>query len=207
MPVNVVVDISHHNNKVDLQAAKQGGIVGVFHKATQGQTYVDPLYAHHQADAKAAGLLWGAYHFGDGSDGVKQADYFLKTVGDPTGALLVLDFEANPTGPSMSVDAAHAFINHIKEITGIWPGFYCGQYFKETLGSATDPLIANCWLWLAQYGSKAVVPPTWTDWTFWQYTDGANGPAPHDAPGIGLCDRDQFNGTQEELAALWAKTP
>jgi lysozyme len=204
MPINVVVDISHHNNTVDLGAAKASGILGVFHKATQGTSFVDPLYSQHQKQAKDAGLLWGAYHFGDGSDGVQQADSFLKTVGDPTGMLLVLDFEANPVGPSMSIEEARAFVTHIQAQTGGWPGFYCGHYFKETLGSGTDPVLANCWLWLAQYGPTPVIPATWSEWTFWQYTDGANGPPPHSVPGIGLCDRDQFNGTEGELTTLWS---
>jgi lysozyme len=202
--INVVVDLSHHNNLVDLQKAKEGGIIGIFHKATQGQSFADPLYSQHQSSARNAGLLWGAYHFGDGSDGISQAEYFLKAVGDPSGMLLVLDFESNPTGPSMSIEEARAFVTHVKAATGVWPGFYCGHYFKETLGSAIDPVISNCWLWLAQYGPTAVVPPTWSTWKFWQYTDGANGPGPHDAPGIGLCDRDQFNGSLDDLRALWS---
>ena len=204
MPVNVVVDLSHHNNIVDLQKAKDNGIVGAFHKATQGVSFVDPLYDQHRDQAKTAGILWGAYHFGDGSDGVNQADFFLKKVGDPQGLLLVLDFESNPTGPSMSIEEARAFVTHIQALTGKWPGFYCGHYFKELLGANVDPIIANCWLWLAQYGPTPVVPPTWSSWTFWQYTDGALGPPPHDVAGIGLCDRDQYNGTADALCQLWS---
>jgi len=204
MPINNVVDLSHHNNSADLKTAHESGIVGVFHKATQGLSFVDPLYSKRRADAADAGLLWGAYHFGDGSDGVQQADYFLKSVGDPSGMLLVLDFEANPTGPSMSIEEARAFVTHIEAVTGAWPGFYCGHYFKEMLGTKSDPILSNCWLWLAQYGPTPVIPRTWSTWTFWQYTDGANGPQPHSVPGIGLCDRDQFNGTADELRGLWS---
>jgi GH25 family lysozyme M1 (1,4-beta-N-acetylmuramidase) len=41
---NGVIDLSHHNGKVDLQKAADSGIVGVIHKATQGQDYVDPTF-------------------------------------------------------------------------------------------------------------------------------------------------------------------
>ena len=34
--INVVVDLSHHNDPVDFVRAKAAGIVGVIHKATQG---------------------------------------------------------------------------------------------------------------------------------------------------------------------------
>jgi lysozyme len=81
-PLNVVIDISHHNgNKIDLQQAKGDGIIGVIHKATQGQTGLDPMYVTNRGKAQAAGLLWGAYHFATGGDGVAQAQHFLDVVG------------------------------------------------------------------------------------------------------------------------------
>ena len=62
-PLNAVVNISHYNRDPDFTAARQGGIVGVIHKATQGADGVDPTYAANHAQAQAAGLMWGAYHF------------------------------------------------------------------------------------------------------------------------------------------------
>jgi lysozyme len=115
----------------------------------------------------------------------------------------VLDFEQNPGGPSMSLDDARAFVTHVNEVTGRFPGFYSGSYIKQLLGSAKDPVLAQCWLWLAEYGSTAVVPPNWPTWTMWQYTDGAVGPEPHQVAGIGHCDRDKFNGSEAQLQKLW----
>src|ERR1044071_4052756 len=80
MAINVVVDISHHNGNVDLMKAKQDGIVGVIHKGTQGIGMFDNKYAPNRLAAQAAGLLWGAYHFGTKSDGAAQADFFLGQV-------------------------------------------------------------------------------------------------------------------------------
>jgi len=40
----------------------------------------------------------------------------------------------------------------------------------------------------------------------WQYTDGAVGPEPHEVAGIGHCDRDMFNGAQDQLQKLWLTT-
>ena len=76
-PINVVVDISHHNGNIDLNQAKQAGIVGVIHKATQGTGMVDNMYQTNRGKAQAAGLWWGAYHFGTSGDGAQQADFFL----------------------------------------------------------------------------------------------------------------------------------
>jgi lysozyme len=201
--LNAIVDISHHNGNVDFVKLKAAGIFGVIHKATQGFNSVDPTYTAHRTAALAAGLLWGAYHFGTDSDGVQQAVSFLEVVGDPAQTILVLDFESNPTGPSMSLEEARAFVTHVKEATGRYPGFYSGHDIKQALGTNTDPILSNCWFWLAQYGPTPVVPPNWSAWTLWQYTDGALGPDPKEIAGVGRFDRDVFNGTADELRAFW----
>jgi lysozyme len=92
----------------------------------------------------------------------------------------------------------------VRAATGRWPGLYSGHYVKELLGGQVDAVLANCWFWLAQYGTTPVVPPTWASWTLWQYTDGDMGPAPHSVEGIGPCDRDRFNGTPAQLARFWS---
>jgi lysozyme len=193
---NAIIDLSHFNQNLDFDQASGDGILGVIHKATQGTTRVDPLYIAHRDAALDAGMLWGAYHFGTGADGLEQAEFFLNTVGPDPDVLLVLDFEANPQGPSITLEEARAFVTHIQSVTGRWPGLYAGAYLKQLLGTSTDPVLGNCWFWLAQYGPTAVVPPNWATWTMWQYTDGAAGMEPHTVAGIGRCDRDKFNGTQ-----------
>ena len=70
-PLNAVVDLSHHNGNVDLQQAAGAGIIGVIHKATQGTSGLDPMYVTNRGKAQAAGLMWGAYHFATGGDGVE----------------------------------------------------------------------------------------------------------------------------------------
>jgi len=75
---NSVIDISHHNAVgLRFNKAKADGIIGVIQKATQGKTYVDATFKSNKKAILAAGLLFGAYHFGDGSDGVLQARHFL----------------------------------------------------------------------------------------------------------------------------------
>ena len=122
---------------------------------------------------------------------------------DLTDTLLVLDFEPNPSGPSMSLEEARAFNTHVFEQTGRWPGLYAGHYLKELLGTRSDPVLGNSWIWVAQYGPTVVVPPNWSTWTMWQYTDGGAGPEPHKVNGIGRCDRDKFNGSEAQLRRLW----
>jgi lysozyme len=200
---NCVVDLSHHNGQPDLQEAKVAGIVGVIQKATQGTSFTDPTFVTNRQKAMDAQVLFGAYHFGVGADGVDQADFFLKTVQPAPNELVVLDFEANPQGPSMSLEEARAFVTHVNAVCGRWPGLYSGHYLKELLGATNDPVLTNCWLWISQYGPTAVIPPAWKWWTMWQYTDGAAGLEPLPVDGIGACDRDTYNGAIEDLIAFW----
>jgi lysozyme len=206
MPINVVVDISHHNGNVDLNAAKAAGIVGVIQKATQGTSMTDNMYQQNRQKAQAAGLLWGAYHFGSLADGAQQADFFLAKANPDAQTLLVLDFEPNGNS-TMTLDQAKAFVTRVQSVTGKFPGFYSGSLIKQLLGGKpADPVLSQCFLWLAQYApAPKNIPATWPTWTLWQYTDGQpqNGPPPRSVDGIGPCDRDQFNGTIEALQTLW----
>jgi lysozyme len=200
---NAVIDLSHHNGTVDLSNAQQAGIVGIIHKATQGSSYSDPTFQNHFRQAQTLGLLWGAYHFGNGDDGVSQAEFFLKTVQPNENTILVLDFESNTAGSTMSLQEARDFVTHIQALTGIWPGLYGGSYLKEQLGTQTDSILQNCWLWLAQYGPTPVLPPGWPNWTLWQYTDGHIVTDANPIPSISPCDRDFFIDSQDVLRAKW----
>ena len=204
MAINVVVDISHHNGNIDLTKAHAAGIVGVIHKATQGTTMTDNMYQQNRQKAQAAGLLWGAYHFASAGDGAAQADFFLSKANPDDKTLVVLDFEPNGNS-TMTLAQAKAFVTRIQQITGKFPGFYSGSLIKQQLGGKpADPLLSQCFLWLAQYGPAPTnIPATWPTWTMWQYTDGNMGPQPHSVDGIGNCDRDQFNGSLEALQQLW----
>jgi lysozyme len=194
---DAIIDLSHFNLNPNFAVAKTAGILGVIHKATQGTGFTDPAYTPHRDAAQAAGLWWGAYHFGDGTDGAAQADFFLGVTGPVRPAVLALDFEANPEGPSMTLDQARAFVMRVQALTGRWPGLYGGAYLDQLLGSVKDPVLTNCWLWLAQYAATAVTLANWTTWTLWQYTSSAT------PPGIGQCDRSRFNGTVAELEAFF----
>jgi lysozyme len=202
--LDAVFDVSHHNGtSLDFQAAAAGGSLGAIQKATQGTNWTDPTWAPNRTSIVNAGLMFGSYHFGDGSDGGAQANYFLQVVGPTAGQLLCLDFEQNPAGPSMTIEEARAFVTTVQSSVGKWPLLYSGHYLKDALGGINDSILSNCPLWLAQYGPTAVLPPGWNNWSFWQYTDGNVG-APAPVPGIGQCDRNRFDGDAPALTAFWA---
>lgn len=206
--INSVIDLSHHNTSVEFSNLKQASILAVIHKATQGVSYVDPNFHDRATEASNCNMPFGAYHFGTAGNPEQQAEHFVDVAGKTR--LLVLDFEDNTDKEkdSMSLQDAEAFVHRVYELTGRYPGLYSGHNLKEALQAAkiTKPEqteLSKCWLWISQYAAKPTIPSIWADWTLWQYTDGQVGPEPHAVEGLGPCDRDYFNGSEEQLQQLF----
>jgi lysozyme len=202
---NTVIDLSHHQGPVDLETAKHSGIQALLHKCTQGTDYADCMYRPRRAISENLGLLFGAYHFGDATDGKEQAAWFLHNAGSPVPSIIALDIEENPIGKSMELAQAYEFISFIKFHTDKYPLLYGGFYLRQLLAGQRDGLLNLCPLWIADY--RPTVQPEiiagWKAWTLWQYTNGQTGNPPHTVPGIGNCDRNTFNGSPEDLKAFW----
>jgi lysozyme len=203
--LNVVIDLSHYNEPGNFKEVAASGILGVVHKATENLADVDPTYAARRPLAQAAGLLWGAYHLGHSLDGAAQAHHFLSTIGDTAGLLLMLDLEVTTNDPGMGRLEAEAFVEAVHLATGRYPGIYSTYDYLAGIGAGQSTVLANCWLWVADYNRIAEprVPGPWKTWTMWQYTNGTVGNEPLTTPGIGACDRDLFNGELPGLHALW----
>jgi lysozyme len=201
--IDSVIDVSQYQGAVDFKAVRASGILAVIIKATEGTTYTDPSHSTYQRDARQAGLLCGAYHFGRHGDGAAQADHFLKVVGPDERTLLALDLEWVMRGQTkaapMTLAQVERFVERVYDATGRWPGLYTSAAFLNEY-RYKSPTLARSWLWVAQYTTAAApkVPAIWGDWTLWQYTDSATvkGITPH-------VDRNRFNGTPEELTSFW----
>jgi lysozyme len=224
---NSVVNLSHYDLlRPDFVAMKNEGILGVIHEASFPRFERDAKYFERQQAATRAGLLWGAYHYGNGTDPVRQADHFLSVVSGawaqadpatrPAGVLLVLDFEKNGhyPGGTMRVDQAIAFVQRIHERTGKYPGIYSGEYYlTRTLnslkaGTSRTRTLANCWLWLANYGSEPRATSPWSAWDMWQYCgDGRcrlpRAAYPKSVANIIKAERNIFRGSRTALENFW----
>jgi lysozyme len=122
------------------------------------------------------GLLWGAYHFANGSDVEAQLDHFLDVVGIDNETLYALDWEEDPNGNTMSIYEPREFLQLLENRTGRKGVIYSGNVAKEALGSDVDEFFGAHRLWLPQYSSSPVVHPSWDDYWLWQYSDGNYGP-------------------------------
>jgi lysozyme len=197
---DVVVDISHYQTvSQNFSITAAGGIAAVILKATQGTGFIDPTFLPRVAEARAAGLLVGAYHFLDGSNPAQQVANFL-TIAKSEGGVdwLAVDWEPYPSSQASVIGAAQA-VASIQAATGSWPILYTIRYML----SAPNTTLSRCPLWLAEYGSNPVCPPGWTEWNLWQHTDGQIGSGVAPVPGIGPCDRSRFAGTIVQLGQWW----
>lgn len=140
--MSIGIDTSHHQGVIDWQKVKRAGVAWAWIKATQGTSYVDPMWEQNAAGATAAGVPWGAYHFQDHQNPVAEADHFLRTVGDVRhgGARYMLDTEEG-----QDANSVFAFLEHCRLTSGLDPLRYCTQ------SDAANPARYNVAM-LARYG-------------------------------------------------------
>jgi lysozyme len=225
-----VVNLSHYDMmRPDFDALKRQGIVGVIHEATYPRLDRDAKYLDRQMGALRAGLLWGAYHYGDATDPIRQADHFLSVVSNAwaqanpatrpsAGVLLVLDFEKNGhyPGGTMRPDQAVAFIERIRERTGVYPGVYSGEYhLGQVLNSprvtnAQKKTLTNCWLWIANYHKEPRATAPWSYWALWQYCGDGKCGLPRSAyptriANIAKAELNVFRGNRSALQDFWQR--
>jgi lysozyme len=225
MLVPTILDASHHQDALDLNVAKQAGILGVFHKCTQGSKSVEPMFDSmfdaRRKECADLGLKWGAYHFGVGSSsGKDQAGWFLENAKYGKDTLCILDWEANhgadKSDNSMTLDQAAEFIDAIAAATKAPPLLYGQKWFLDAhtiargkflpLNDRRIASLVECKLWIADVNTvNPKLPHFWTAWTFHQYTNGKDGPMPRRIAGLpDNLDLNVFAGESTELAALWA---
>ncbi len=115
-------------------------------KHTQGTGYRHNLTDEWVRDCRAAGLLAGAYHWLDASDGAAQARWFWKRVlecGGPKGMLIMLDVE--DTGKAAQVTA--------------W-----AREWNRLSGHHPFAIYTGGWWWrpnMGQFSGAAITPTLW----------------------------------------------
>jgi GH25 family lysozyme M1 (1,4-beta-N-acetylmuramidase) len=197
------IDVSHWQNAIDWPSVRAAGKRFAYIKASESTDFVDWLYATNRAQAQAAGLYVGAYHFAGPDatpgDAVAEADHFVDTAAIAKGDLLpVLDLEMSGGLSTVNLQAwVAAYLDRVYQRTGVRGVIYVSpSFWKNYMGDATW-FATNGYgvLWLALWttaAEPAVPAGGWggNGWTFWQYSsDGA-------VPGItGRVDLNRFRGT------------
>lgn len=197
-PTPSIIDLSHHNSVYSFESVKASGIIGVFHKATEGTTFTDEDYWARKGVAQAAGLEWASYHYlKHGSISTQMKSYldFIKPV---EGERVCIDFEDEKTTLTDLTSAVTYIMKH-------WPSLqitvYSGHWIKEWIDNSDEPdykILSLTSLWIAQYGSSVSWPKdVWPYYSLWQYTDSG------EVDGIdGDVDLNHFNGSASN-AVKW----
>jgi len=209
------IDVSSYQGQPNWTSVKTSGsgIAFAWAKATEGTYYIDADFTYNEVNAKAAGVLIGAYHFArmdlnTGTAGADtEANYFLNQAGGyirSGGAYMMpmLDAEQGSPGAQSAVSA--------------WVNEWCQDMvnYGTANGVVVKPVVYTYTSWASSYLNSTVTqwplwmaspngqnPLTgapnatapWSTWVFWQYGGGP-------ISGIsGNVDEDVFNGTAATL--------
>lgn len=199
------IDVSSYEKTIDWKKAAASGVVFAYIKATEGVTIQDAYFASNRANAKAEGVIVGAYHlFRPKTAGKAQIDNFLNVVGKVESGELppLLDIEVPDDWKALTtaqrIQLVKDWLSAVEAALGIRPIIYINNSdAKNLLGN--DPFFVDFKLFVA-YPTKAsspVIPLPWTNWLFWQHD--WNGTV----SGItGDCDLDYFQGSLSDLKSI-----
>lgn len=218
MPVPRVVDVSHWQKipADGFQRAARSGIWGIINKVTQSTGQVDPTFALRRPLVKAAGQLYGAYHFMVPGSVKVQAENFLRRAKPDDDLLLALDWE-HYRGVAPSAAEAEEWCSYVEQKVGRPVVVYSGNTAKEKLGNRVWPSFARRRLWLAMYANRPICQRSWRTAWLWQYSGDGRGPLPHSVPGLGVnIDMNDYvlddhvpdpDVARENLRREWAAAP
>lgn len=171
------IDISSWQS---VSTAGMDGIDFVIVKATQGTWAVSRTFNEQYELAKSKGRLLGVYHYAEGGDPVKEADFFISKIQHTLGeAIPVLDWESGENISWGSYDWCRTFVDYFHARTNIWPMIYIqASGIKYAANCAND-----CALWVAGYPTDEPgwdLPEflwstsPWPTYTLWQFTSSRN---------------------------------
>lgn len=185
----LVVDISHHNKRVDWDAVKASG-AHVIIRCGYGQDEPgqdDKQWERNIAEAERTGVPHGVYFYSyaKSTSAIKgEIDHCLRLIrGHELQYPVYFDAE-QPGTEAHSCECANAFCDAMEK-AGYWAGVYASDsWFRSYMGG-----LGNYTKWVARYSSNA--PRTACD--MWQYTStGAADGVPSTGEGVDLnhCYRD-----------------
>ena len=161
------IDVSNVQGNVNINLVKNDGIGFIVAKATEGSTFIDTYYNKNIANAKAAGLLAGAYHFArfvDVTGAIQEANFFVANCSGVNPDFVALDFEQQCSGDMTG--ACLAFLDIISKVAPAV--IYCNPSYINAYLNST---ITKYPLWVADYGVPSPATPLWGNYVMWQHSE------------------------------------
>lgn len=201
------IDVSHYQAGIDWSAVASAGYKFAFAKCSDGLS-ADPTFQTFRTQAKAAGLLFGGYHFFRFDiDPVLQAQKAFATSGGGLSGELpfFLDVEWDKQSQKygegtvmddVAADEVYSCLKALRNLMGECVGIYTNPWFW-------NPGVYDSWsaypLWVPAYNTtidKVKIPPPWTSMSFWQYSESIA------LGGVTNVDGNYFLGSINQLKAL-----
>lgn len=196
------VDISHHQaGNIGWASLKRAGVQWMYHKATEGAGFKDSNYTKRRAEAKAAGMPFGAYHFArpERGDARVEARFFISVAKPVPGDLrpcLDLETQEHLSGAAL-VQWADDFNDEVEKLTGQTVVVYT----PYVLSSALE---RKALFWVPRYNNSNT-PPT-RSWDIWQFSNGVFG-VPNQVAGLGHVDLNHSKVSVQDLLIPKAAQP
>lgn len=220
------IDTSKWQGLFDFSKAKAKGVKWVIFKGSDVGSatkagFVDEQAFNSYRNAKANGLLVGAYHWMDASrDGEYQARYYLDNVYNKMELDMppVLDVE-EPDGiknKAEYIKQTKIWLDIVEAETGRVPMVYTANWYLSQFNKKLISFFEKYPLWVAYYANvpEPVLPYPWKKYTIWQYASNASYPnytgtggnsrdwGSQDSSGL---DMNYFNGSMNELLEFCKK--
>lgn len=203
------IDVSNNNGRLDLTKGFSG-LDFVFAKASEGVGFEDNTLSWYHSQARAAGAVFGAYHFGHPEQhaGASESFKFMAALESQIGGMrsgmpVWYDYEAPAAGwqtrPSDDIKVITDFVGHIRAghphaVVGIYSNL---DGFGRILPIFPAHLRTTTPLWLAEPNGQLETPDAplaeyQSAWSVHQYETFA---------GI---DRDYSRWTKQEMPQAFA---
>jgi len=174
-------DVSHYQGAgINWPAVKAAGVSFAWAKATEGTGFTDANFAGNEVNAKAAGVLIGAYHFARPSQnpnitGANSADseaaHYWSVAGnyvkagsgycvpmldwEDTGATIAAGFTSSATMSAWVIQWCNSVSNYARAagIPGLKPVIYTGVWYSQPGGTypGLTTAVTNWPSWIAAY--------------------------------------------------------
>lgn len=191
-------DLSNNNTQaIDWPVYHKAGHVLVGLKASEGEHFVDQTHALRSEGAHKAGVWVLHYHFAHvGSSASQQAQFFWSQIKGHLAQhdYACIDVEQGGLDGKSAPDAAtwtRSFDVEFKRVSGHSLVLYSDESFLSELTAAGGG-VAGDRAWIAAYGPQKPSVAKVSTWG-WQFTDGDNGPEPHQCAGVGKSDVSELN--------------
>jgi len=164
-------------------------------KATQGTVEIDPFYGNYLSHARSAHMLYGSYHYANGTDPHAEAHFYVAHNQQLNGEIQALDFEGDVLSIGDPVGWALTWLQTVEALTKNKPLIYLSQSTVDS-HDWSKVIANNTGLWVAKWSTQEPVETKWPFAAIWQNSDGN-----------GKLDTDVFHGDRAAWLKYGSSTP